>query len=53
MRQSRVAYGVGRGLLLVAALLFAVAFVIGILPVRTQLLVYDPGRSVLTSLRVV
>ena len=46
MRQSGVAYGVGRGLLVVAALLFAFAFVIGILPVRTQLLVYDPGRSV-------
>ena len=46
MRQSGVAYGVGRGLLLVAALLFAVAFVIGVLPVRTRLLVYDPGRSV-------
>ena len=46
MRQSGVGYAVGRGLLLVAALLFAIAFVIGVLPVRTRLLVYDPGRSV-------
>ena len=39
---TRIGYAVGRSMVLLAAALFAVALVVGLLPVHANLLVYSP-----------
>ena len=44
---TRMGYAVGRGMVLLAAALFAIALVVGFLPVHAKLLVYSPeGKRV-------